>query len=149
MKITPVNYIQYNNHNTQNFSGLWGKTSRTSDFEQALGIPKIHECCYYYPFSDEKNEQIDKVVQDNKNAFIDQENGNSKYKIKECKVCTTLPFTEKQYTEYLDMDNKSLINSLTKKIHSFVSDKYTTNEFGLSQKPAENDIISKRLNRNA
>ena len=43
--------------NKQSFQGLWGKTSRSSDFDQVLGIPKVEEVCYYYPFNDETPEQ--------------------------------------------------------------------------------------------
>ena len=51
--------------NKQSFQGLWGKTSRSSDFDQVLGIPKVEEVCYYYPFNDETPEQIQSVIDKN------------------------------------------------------------------------------------
>ena len=54
--------------NKQSFQGLWGKTSRSSDFDQVLGIPKVEEVCYYYPFNDETPEQIQSVIDKNTEA---------------------------------------------------------------------------------
>ena len=41
MKITSINNFKNGISNKQNFTGLWGKTSKTSDMDPALGIVKV------------------------------------------------------------------------------------------------------------
>ena len=147
MKIAPLNYSNNLNINkTQPFQGLWGKTSRNSDFDQALGIPKVEEVCYYYPFKDETSEQIQAVIEKNTEAFIDESEDTPKYKIRDCRVCTTLPFQEVHYINYATMSPKSKISNKLKIIHSFVKDKFLTSEYGPSQGSAVNDEIAQKLN---
>ncbi len=147
MKIAPLNYTNNGNINkNQAFQGLWGKTSRNSDFDQALGIPKVEEVCYYYPFNDETQEQIQSVIDKNTEAYIDESEDTPKYKIRDCRVCTTLPFQEVHYINYATLSPKSKLNNRIKLIHSFVKDKFVTNEYGPSQESAKNDEIAQKLN---
>ncbi len=147
MKITPFYLNRNMNQNKiQNFEGLWGKTSRNSDFDQALGIPKVEEVCYYYPFKNETPDQIHEVVSKNTEAYIDESEEIPKYKIKDCKVCTTFPFEEIHYLSYAMMPSKSKLSNKIKIIHSYVKDKYTTNKYGPEQTSAVNEEVVKRLN---
>ncbi len=132
--------------NKQSFQGLWGKTSRSSDFDQVLGIPKVEEVCYYYPFNDETPEQIQSVIDKNTEAYIDESEDTPKYKIRDCKVCTTLPFQELHYINYATLSPKSKLNNRIKIIHSFVKDKFVTNEYGPNQESAKNDEVAQKLN---
>lgn len=147
MKIVPFNLCRNQNLNKiQNFEGLWGKTSRTVDFEQVLGIPKVQEVCYYYPFKDETPEQIQEVVSKNTEAYIDESNNTPKYKIRECRVCTTFPFVEEDYLSYTTMSPMSKISNQSRAIYSYVKDKFITNKYGPNQISAVNEEVEKKLN---
>ncbi len=143
MKITPINYNTYNK--AQNFSGLWGKTSRRTDFDQSLGVPKIEDTYYYYPFSDETQAEIQSVIKSNTSADIDEENGIPKYKIKSCKICMTLPLKKVNYKNYSEMTPDNRLTSMIKRAHYCVKDKYVTNEYGPNQTPAINDVVSQKI----
>lgn len=146
MKITPLNYSNTNKiSKTQNFEGLWGKTSRTSDIEASLGIPKVEEVYYYYPYSDETQAEIQHVVDENTEAYIDESDSVPKYKVKECRVCTTLPFNELSYLNYATLSPKAKISSKIKLVHSYAKDKFVTNEYGLNQEAAVNEEVSRML----
>ena len=147
MKISALNHSNFGNINkTQNFQGLWGKTSRNSDFDQALGIPKVEEVCYYYPFQDETKEEIKSVVENNTEAYIDESDETPKYRLRECKVCTTLPFQEINYLNYASMSPKTKLQGKMRIVHAYAKDKYTTSEYGPKQSPAINEDIAQKLN---
>lgn len=149
MKITPLNYSYTNKMSkTQNFEGLWGKTSKNSDIEQSLGITKVEEVCYYYPFEDETAEDIQCIVEENTEAYIDESESVPKYKVKECKVCTTLPFNELSYLNYATLSPKAKLSNKVKIVHACAKDKYTTNEFGPSQESAVNEAVARKLDAN-
>ncbi len=146
MKISPLNYLMNAKLNKiQNFQGLWGKTSRTSDFDQALGIPKVEEVCYYYPFSDEAPSEIQSVVEKNTKAYIDESDEVPKYWLKECKVCTTLPFNELSYLNYATM-SKPKIQGKLRVVHALAKDKYTDNVYGPNQCSAVNEQVGQNFN---
>lgn len=147
MQITPVNYYSYSNkqQKIQNFEGLWGKTTRKTDYDEAMGIPKIQEVYYYYPYMDESSEQIQKQIDNNTNAYIDEQNGNSRYQIKECKVCTTLPFKEAHFRNYSEMTKADRLTPNIKRVHYSVRDKYINNVYGNEQKSAINDVVTQKL----
>ncbi len=136
MKITPVNY-SYNKSQSkaQNFKGLWGKTSRNTDYDAALGVPKVEDVYYYYPFSGEKKEEIEEVKNKYTSAYVEN---NSKYRVKDCRVCTYLPFTKADYDGYSSLTDGSKLTKDDKSIHSYVQDKYVNNEYGNNQTPAVN-----------
>lgn len=148
MKINSINYsLNYNKptHKAQNFEGLWGKTSKNTDFDAVLGIPKVEETSYYYPFSDETQDEINKVVKENTSADIDETDGAMKYKINDCRVCTTLPFKKVNFENYTAMNEKSKLYSNTKVIHYSVKDKYLNNGYGSEQISASNENVAKKL----
>lgn len=149
MKISALNHSNFGNINKlQNFQGLWGKTSRNSDFDQALGIPKVEEVCYYYPFQDETREEIQSVVEKNTEAYIDESEDTPKYKIRDCRVCTTLPFQKDYYLNYVALSSKSKLQDKMKVVHTYVKDKYTTSEYGPKQSSAVNENLVQKLNIN-
>jgi len=148
MKITPINYsYNYSNIQTksQNFEGLWGKTSRNTDFDKVLGVPTVRETYYYYPFSDETTERINQVVSENTDADIVEENGNFRYMIKDCKICTTLPFKEVNFDTYSAMDSSSRLTKNARVVHYCAKNKYITNQYGNEQVSAANDAVAQKL----
>ncbi len=141
MQITPIN----TNNKHQNFAGLWGRTSRSTDFDMSLGVPKVEDTYYYYPFIDETEEQIQNVRKENTLADIIQEDGYDKYIVRDCKICTKLPFKEANYLGYLAWTPDKKLTQKIKLVHYSVKDKYTTNEYGLSQENAFNAKVSEKL----
>ncbi len=144
MKILPVH--NYNNTKTQNFNGLWGKTTFLVDRDSVLGVTTDTETYYYYPFIDESQEDIDKVLNRNKTAYFDHDAGD-RYVIKECKLCTTLPFKEAHFNNYKNADIATKLIPNIKKVHYSVLDKYLSN-IG-EQDSAINPVIAARLNTKA
>ncbi len=147
MKIAPVNYSFYTNKNQklQSFEGLWGKTSRNTDYDEAMGIPIIQEVCYYYPYLDENPEQIQKQIEKNTGAYVVEENGNSRYKTKECKLATILPFTEAQFLNYFGFTISDELTQNIKRIHALLGDKYVNNIYGKEQQSAINEAVIQKL----
>ena len=103
MSILPINHLTPAKYST-NFKGLWGKTIHDSRSESEYFInDTIYEC---YPFSDEKKEEIDKIVNDN-GSYKESVPGkglvaspwvhsDSTY----VKVMAALPFTSKEFLNY-------------------------------------------------
>ena len=147
MKITPINY-SYGNSNiqskTRSFEGLWGRTSRTTDYDKTLCIPVITETCYYYPFSDETNSEITRVAADNASADIVDVNGSTKYIIKDCRICTTLPLEKADFDTYKMLDASDKMTESAKIVHYWVKDKFITNGYG-EQTSASNSEVTKKL----
>ncbi len=147
MKVSSVNNInnfnlQKRGINTKSFSGLWGKTSFRTDYDPVLSVPKIETTYYYYPFNDEKQEDIDKITQSNSSAKIVD---NSKYIVKECRQCYTLPFTEAEYNEYSTANLSRNVKGKMRNIHYNVKDKYINLDVHENQKSAANPKISRIL----
>lgn len=148
MKISPlVNTI--NTRNT-NFTGLWGKTTRKTDIDPAIGIPTVYETYYYFPFLDETKEDIENVQFAYNNAYIEDKDGTSKYKIIECKQCTTLPFKQVSFEEnYQKYEPSKRLTSSIKKIHKAAEKLFLNNKFGTEQVSAANKYVSARLDTEA
>ncbi len=144
MRILPIN--NYNNIKTQNFNGLWGKNSFLVDRDSVLGVTTDIETYYYYPFSDESPESINEVLKKNKTAYIDH-NAHDRYIIRECKLCTTLPFKEVNFNTYKDADSSTKLIPTIKKVHYLVMDKYLNNTG--EQRSAINPIIAAKLDTKA
>lgn len=148
MQINSSNYsFNFNKQTVKNpnFEGLWGKTSRNTDFDVVLGIPKIEETSYYYPFADETKEEINKIVTENTRADIEGSSGTIKYKINDCRICTTLPFKKVDFDNYTSINEKSDINSNMKTVHYLVLDKYINNGYGAEQTSALNEKVAQKL----
>ena len=94
--------INYNISNKQqNFNGLWRQGITRSDIDPILSVPKVRDTFFYYPFSDEKPEEISAAVQKvNKAEFI-VEDGRTKYYVRECRVGVKTPFTNTKYSGIL------------------------------------------------
>lgn len=126
MKIsaTGFNYTnvqpKQNTNKMQSFNGLWGRNSRNIDIDAVLSIPTHYETCYYYPFKDESAEQIKEVVKQNSSAEMITEEGQSKYIVKSCKVCTTLPFSKAQFDEYSSTQDLKSASDISVGIHKFL-----------------------------
>lgn len=143
-----INLINYNNKpmvKIPSFEGLWGKTSKNTDFDAVLGVPKVEETSYYYPFADETKAEIAKVVQENTKADIEEQGGSIKYKINDCKVCTTLPFKQVHFDNYRAMNEKSKLYNNMKTVHYSVKDKYINNGYGSEQVSAINEKVAQKL----
>ena len=136
--------LNTSNFNGQNFSGLWGKTTRRTDFDNVLCVPRIKEVRYYYPFVDETPEEIDAVVNDKKKAFIVDENGFPKYRIFDCKLGKKLPFNQQQYDAYSQLTEIRKNDKSIEEIHSKVREKYINDIYGNQQLPAYNPIIEEK-----
>ncbi len=143
-----INSINYNNKQmvkTPSFEGLWGKTSKNTDFDVVLGVPKVEETSYYYPFADETREEINKVIKENTKADIEEQGGSIKYKINDCRLCTTLPFKQSHFDNYRVMNEKSKLYNNMKTVHYSVKDKYINNGYGSEQVSAINEKVAQRL----
>lgn len=129
MKITSINNFKNNISNTQNFNGLWGKTSKTSDMDPALGIVKVQTTSYYYPFKDENLKAAEMLVLGEKRAAI-KEKPQPRYEVQDCKLCATLPFTEAEYKNYKSIKKGTRLNDLFRDIHKIVPRFYENSEHG-------------------
>ena len=141
MKVSSVNYSnnfnRINNLKGQNFTGLWGKTSLTSDIDPALGILRVQETSYYYPFKDENERAAEVYVQGHKNAYIEEDSNSPRYIVNDCRLCATLPFTESQYEEYLSLKKGTKLSDSIREIHRIVQKFYLFKTHG-NQKSAVN-----------
>ena len=150
MKVSGINNISgYNmnvNKNTkaQNFNGLWLKTSVRTDVDFVLCVPQTTIVRYYSPFADEKPQDIQKIIDERRNASIFKDGrGNTRYIINECKLCKRLPFNEQQYEAYMSVTDKQKSNPMIEEIHSLAKDRYTTDSLSKYQKPAYNPFLYK------
>lgn len=146
MNISAINQT-YNmkSNQTQAFKGLWRQTTASNDRDKAMCIFKNKETTYYHPFSDETKEEIDKVVKKNSCAYMDE--SIPQYIIKECRVCTTLPFSKKQFNEYYSANSDIEVTPTIRRIHAFVSDKFINSNLD-AQKSAINSNVSKAIDFN-
>ena len=109
-------------------------------------IFKNKETTYYHPFADETKEEINRVVDKNTCAYMDE--SIPQYIIKECRVCTTLPFSKKQFNEYFTANSNTEITPAMKRIHAFVVDKFINSNLD-AQKSAINKNVSEAINYSA
>ncbi len=136
MKISHVsNTYNTRQNQTQNFKGLWGKTTFLNDMDPAMCIFKNETTFYYYPFLNESAKDIEKVVRENTHSKIDKK--NNRFEKQVCRVCATLPFTETQFQEYKKMPPTKTYDEEVGRIHRFVQDKFTTSPLN-GQNPAVN-----------
>ena len=129
----------------QNFTGLWGKTTKpTPDISPVYFVPVATTNYYYYPFSDEKENDINELEKKIDRAEITGSGESQKIESDDCRVLSALPFNQSQFEAYQKInENDELTNDL-RKIHIFVQDKYLNREYG-NQKPAINTIVAKRI----
>ena len=130
MRVSSVNNFRSNISKTQNFNGLWGKTSLLSDKDPALGILKVQDISYYYPFKDENIKAAEMLVQGYKNAYIDESTSKPRYVVNDCRLCATLPFTEAEFNQYRALKKGTRLNDLHRSIHSFVGRFYLNKDQG-------------------
>ena len=131
MKITSINNFKNGISNKQNFTGLWGKTSKTSDMDPALGIVKVQTTSYYYPYKGENQNAAEILVQGYKNAYIDESSSSQpRYIVNDCRLCATLPFTESEYNAYKSVKKGTRLNDLFRDIHKTVSRFYENPNHG-------------------
>lgn len=143
MKVSGINNFSSINKNSniksQNFNGLWLKTSVRTDFDCVLCIPQTTVIRYYSPFSDETSEQVQSVIDKRKNANIfKDERGNTRYIVNDCKLCKRLPFNEQQYEAYMILKNNPKNNRAIEEIHNIVQNRYTNDTLNKYQIPAYN-----------
>ncbi len=145
MKIAAIKQIP-NYNKSQNFKGLWALTTRRTDIDPGIGIPVINETSYYFPFSDESEQEINKVRQETENAQIEQgKNGRKIYKFYDFQRCKTLPFTSESYKNYQNFTADEKLTNDLKIIHSFAQTLYTNNNYGKLQTHAENEEVTSAL----
>lgn len=147
MRVLPIS----NNYNTkqQSFNGLWGATSKNIDIDPTLGINTVYVTFYYYPFADESKEYINEIVQSHSNAYLDTPFGNQKpkYMVNECKICSTIPFSQDDYDSYYDETNPDADFTESKqRLHAFVANKFINHDYN-NQQSAANEIFSKKARR--
>ncbi len=140
MRVSQIN-------NNQSFKGLWAKTTIKSDFDNIMGVLKVIKTTYYHPFKDETQEEINAVIEANKNAMIDESDGKPKYIINECKQCIRLPFTKSAYDAYLEATSLTRLSPTLKLINSYAVDKYRNNEYADRQISALNGSVDYKINK--
>lgn len=130
---------------TKNFRGLWGKTSKSTDFDAVLNIPKTQVTSYYYPFNDESEKEIKQVLQQNTKADIKSAHGVDRFLLEQCKLGYTIPCSAEQYNKYYNARKlPSVLPEPMRSIDRHSSDKFRNNMFGLAQEPARNPEMRKR-----
>ena len=148
MKISNTNCMNYNIHksNTQNFNGLWRKTSKRTDIDDVLYVPQTTIIKYYCPFLDESPNDIRRILEERQNArIVVTERGHTRYFVNECKLCSKIPFTQRQYEDYMCLDDDYKDNKLITELHSFVKDKYVNEDVDEEQVPAYNPVVEDRM----
>ena len=126
------------NYSKPNFQGLWGKTSKNIDIDEALGVRREDEVKYYYPFKDEDERAAYILVQGIKHAYIDEK--APAYYVNDARVCATLPFTEAEYLTYKNLTDKKQATDTTVKIHKYVENKYLNPEYGAQEKAQNQNL---------
>lgn len=145
MKVSAIhNNYNFQNSKSLNFNGLWGNTKRLIDRDPVMGVKTDYQTYFYYPYMDETQEDINKVVSDNTAAYIDDSTNVSTYVVKECKVCTTLPFKKVHFDNYQAANSATRMTPNLKRVHFSVQDKYINNID--EQKSAVNEEMTSRLN---
>ena len=96
MKIVPVQ-----NSNNTNFKGLWGTPEKRSGGNEFCFFDQT--ILHYYPFKNESEEEIDKIVKENSEEFVikrfeagDTTGESYRY----VQVHEKLPFTRQEYRAY-------------------------------------------------
>lgn len=108
MRISAINQNSiYSYHKlNQNFKGLWGKS--TSEHYEDSMYSDDFTTHYYYPFKDETQDEIDKVVQENEYSNTSCADPRLVYNPITCSegvsvsVKKKLPFTKSEFYAYLN-----------------------------------------------
>ena len=142
IKSISVNNIKCSPIKPQSFKGVWGKSSQVSDIEPAMNIPLIKKYYYYYPFKDESEDQINKVLQENSDAKIIHD-PDDKYVIKEARRTLRTSYTEDEYNKYKALTSTSNMDARMRSIHGAVQHMFSTSGFDdTPQKPAANSKLN-------
>ncbi len=108
MRISAINQNRFSSYSkfNQNFKGLWGK-SLSDHYEDSMysSDSTVH---YYYPFKDESQNEIDKVVNEKEYNNTSCADPRTVYDPITCSesvsvsVQKKLPFTKNEFYAYLD-----------------------------------------------
>jgi hypothetical protein len=137
MRIPVINFAT--NYKYNNFQGLWGKTTKNKEYDDVLNVPRYVEYRYYYPFLDESQERISQIINENQDAYFDD---NSNYNVRICNQCSTLPYDEQTYNKYANVTSRTELTKDILDIHSNIDNLYLDNVSSATQKPAKNNTIT-------
>ena len=156
MNISSINSFNVNNKQVK-FNGLWGKTTKSVDYDAVIATTKVTQEAYYFPFTNETQMDIDKAVEENTSSQIVRgDDGKRQLLVRNSKVCAPLPITSSQYATYQKIKPSVPIKDNEKYIHVLLRDKYKNSGFDsetLTQNSAVNpnvvETLSKEFNVNA
>ena len=140
-----------NNYNSriQSFKGLWGATTKNTDIDPTLGVNIVSVTSYYYPFLGESKESIKAIAESQSKAQIETVEGSQKpnYVINECKICSTIPFTQEDFDNYYSETNPSSRFTRNKqRLHAYVHRKFLNSDYE-HQKSASNEIFAEKARK--
>ena len=149
MKISSVNNFNYN-QKQQSFNGLWGKTiSHNPDYDPVLATTVQKEIAYYYPFLDETQMEINKVIEENSSSRVIK---GRQVLDRECVECEPLSTTREKYNQYMKLQNLEDFTDTHRATHVVVREKFTDTGFNpddsileIEQTPAVNQTIQDAL----
>ncbi|MCD7879338.1 MAG: hypothetical protein LUG16_05330 [Candidatus Gastranaerophilales bacterium] len=146
MKISPINETLHSKYNkaAAGFNGLWGRTKTATDIDEGLGGTRVRQISYYYPYYDESEENIEKVVENNSYAKIEPIGKSARYVTKECRICRKLPIPEEVYNIYKNYKSTDEMPKVFNEINNEIKDLFINNEPG-EQKSALNFEVAKRI----
>ena len=129
MNISSVNSFNVNNRQVS-FDGVWGKTTKSVDYDEVIATTKVTQEAYYFPFINETQMDIDKAVEDNTSSqIVKGDDGKRQLLVRNCKVCAPLPITSTQYNSYHKIKPSVPIKDNEKFIHVLLRDKYKNSGF--------------------
>jgi len=137
----------YDSAHAPKFNGLWGRTYFVRiGRDEVLGVPVESEEKYYFPFSDEKPEDVQKIIKDRQKAELLNENGVTIYRINDCKLGLEFPFKKEDFENYSHL-TKPVRSRFFENIHKLVKNKYTNDLAGRMQItfPASNPVMDERV----
>lgn len=150
MKILSVNNFNLNNKSL-NFNGLWGKTTKSVDYDEVIASTKVTQNAYYFPFVNETQMEIDKAVDENTSSqIIKGEDGKRQLLVRNCLVCAPLPISSKQYEAYHMIKPDVPLSDKEKYVHVVLRDKYKNSGFDSEsqiQHSAESPTVVETLNK--
>lgn len=124
---------RYKSGHAPKFNGLWGKTSVIKiGRDEVLGVPIEGEEKYYFPFQDEKPEDVEKIIKDRQRAEILNKNGVTVYELDDCRLGLELPFSKEDFEKYYHLVTP-VRNKFFETIHKLVKNKYTIEDAGSIQ----------------
>ena len=129
MKISAIN------NNSNNFKGLWEKTTKSTRYNLQTKSHDVTEYHTYAPFLDEDPEDVEKYLATYKPQDY---NPNKKYVVSP--LYFYLPYTEAEFSQYKEIKSGAELSSKEKNMHSFFSSLFSNSELG-NQKSAANPNI--------